>query len=64
MSLRRFFIASIDVFIERRSVFVDGTEFDCELIGNGESEGGKRVFRLDIDDDEDGTDFDRLCVEV
>ncbi len=64
ISFRRFFIACIDVLIERRSVFVDGTEFDCSVVGNGESDGGKRVFRLDIDDDEDGTDFDRLCVEI
>jgi hypothetical protein len=64
MSFRRFFIASIEVLIERRSVLVDGTKFVCDAIGNGENEGGKRVFRLDIDDDEDGTDFDRLCVEV
>src|ERR1700678_1200664 len=65
ISLRRFFIASIEVLIERISVLVDGTKLDCDVIGNGESEGGKRVLRLDTDDeDEDGTDFDRLCVEI
>jgi hypothetical protein len=65
ISFRRFFIACIDVLIERRSVLADGTEFDCDdVVGNGQSDGGKRVFRLDIDDDEDGTDFDRLCVET
>jgi hypothetical protein len=62
--LRRFFIACIDVLIERRSVVVDGTGFDSAVIGSGDSDGGNHVFRLDFFDDdvddEDGTDFDRL----
>ena len=64
ISFKRFFMAWIDVLIERRSVFVDGTDCDWHVDGRGESDGGKRAFRLDIDDEDDGTDFDRLCAEA
>jgi hypothetical protein len=66
ISFSRFFIACIEVLIERRRVVVDGTGIDSDVVGKGESDGGKRIFRLDIDDvdDEDGTDFDRLCKSI
>jgi hypothetical protein len=65
ISFRRFFIACIDVFIERSNVLVDGTRLDSNVIGKGDSVGSKHDFRLDFDDvvdDVDGTDFDRLCI--
>jgi hypothetical protein len=65
--LSRCFIACIDVLIERRSVVVDGVGFDSDVFGKGECDLGKHLFRLDFDDDvddDDGTDFDRLCREI
>ena len=66
ISFSRFFIAWMDVLIERSSVVVEGTGIDSDVVGKGESDGGKRIFRLDIDDadDEDGADFDRLCKSI
>jgi hypothetical protein len=64
ISFRRFFIACIDVLIERRRVVVEGADARFDDIGTEDnSAGGVRIFRLETDDDE-GTDRDRLCKAV